>query len=69
MSPAGRWDELTVFCRRLRIRRAIPDHLACPYCFGSAGDVKTGVRARFCDFQPGVDPIVFGFPDGLRRDR
>ncbi len=57
------------FCPRLGRRRADPDHHACLYCFGGFDEIATGRRARFCDFQPGVDPILFGFPVGTSRDR
>lgn len=50
-------------CPRLSRARGADEHLACLYCFGREEDVSTGVRARYCDYQPGVDPICFGFPE------
>jgi hypothetical protein len=44
-------------------------HAACPYCFGSQADLSTGDRSRFCGFEPGRDPLNFGFPDGAVRER
>jgi hypothetical protein len=56
-----------VVCRRLNAERSSEEHLACAYCFGKAADVAAGDKARFCDYQPGVDPICFGFPEGSER--
>jgi hypothetical protein len=55
--------EATVFCRRLRRRLPDRDHLACPYCFGREQDVRSADHDRFCDFEEGKDPVVFGFPE------
>ncbi len=52
-----------VFCRRLERALPVGEHTDCPYCFGKKGDVQTTEHARFCDFEPGKDPIQFGFPD------
>lgn len=60
-------SEELVTCRRLHVDRSVDEHLACPYCFGKAKDVAKGDRACFCDFQPGVDPVCFGFPEGAGR--
>lgn len=66
-----RFDERLprVACRRQSVERSVREHLACPYCFGSAADVRTRDHARFCDFDPERDPIAFGFPEQLRRYR
>jgi len=37
-------------------------HKDCPYCFGGETAIGSGDHAKFCDFKPGKDPIVFGFP-------
>lgn len=50
-----------------RTGRALPsgEHRECPYCFGRTdGEVETAEHARFCDYDPEKDPIVFGFPKG-----
>jgi len=52
-----------VFCRRLKRRLPVVEHLACAYCFGEESDVKSGDHERFCDFREGKDPISFGFPE------
>lgn len=65
-SGPGPKDSL-VPCRRTGRVREIPEHVACPYCFGRAEDVASGDHARFCDFRPGVDPIAFGFPETYGR--
>jgi hypothetical protein len=75
MKPAElslvRFDKgsLRVPCRRQAVERSLREHLACPYCFGTAADVRTHDHARFCDFDPKRDPIAFGFPDRLGRYR
>ncbi len=51
-----------VFCRRLERQLPVTEHLECAYCFGKAGEVATGKLDRHCDFEPGKDPINFGFP-------
>ncbi len=51
-----------VFCRRLEKRLPEGEHLECPYCYGRLDDVRSTRHERFCDFQRGEDPIVFGFP-------
>ena len=56
-----------VVCRRLDVERSPEEHLSCAYCFGKVADVAGGEHARFCDYEPGVDPISFGFPDGSER--
>ena len=62
-SPGTDLVRSEVWCRRLKRPRAIGDHKACPYCFGRVEDVESGEHERFCDFQPGKDPICFGFPE------
>ena len=57
LSTESKVEEPVVFCRRIRGFRALTMHLSCPYCFG--GDRYES----FCDFQPGVDPLHFGFPE------
>jgi hypothetical protein len=51
-----------ILCRRLLRPLAIAEHLTCSYCFGKQKDVRTGDYRLFCDFEPGKDPIAFGFP-------
>jgi len=58
-----------IHCPRVERPRTVLEHLSCLYCFGSARDVESGERRRFCDFDRAVDPIVFGFPDRLSRFR
>jgi hypothetical protein len=60
--PASR-----VACRRLNVARTTAEHRSCPYCFGEAADVAAGDHGLFCDYQPGIDPVCFGFPDGSER--
>jgi len=63
-SPA---TERLVRCVRVDAARTVAEHLACPYCFGTRRAVAAGERARFCDYDPDRDPVVFGFPDGTAR--
>jgi len=60
-------SEERVVCRRLQVERSVDEHTSCPYCFGKAKDVAEGDRGRFCDFEPGADPICFGFPEDAGR--
>lgn len=62
--PAG-----MVCCRRVEAVYTPEEHASCPYCYGKASDVAPGGYAKFCDFQPGKDPICFGFPDDKGRYR
>ena len=39
----------------------------CPYCFGGDKEVATGDHEKFCDFEPGKDPVSFGFPKDSER--
>ena len=41
---------------------------SCPYCFGQRQDMASGRYETFCDWQPGRDPVRFGFPPDVRRD-
>lgn len=54
-------------CLRLQRYRTVEEHLDCPYCSGNAAAVESGERSRFCDFEPGADPVAFGFPEGTQR--
>lgn len=54
-------------CPRIDGARTVEDHLACRYCFGTAAEVATGRRPAFCNYEPGVDPICFGFPETSSR--
>lgn len=54
-----------VTCCRLGTSRTVAEHLSCPYCFGAAGEVASGDRSRFCDFDPDHDATIFGFPQGV----
>jgi hypothetical protein len=56
-----------VLCRRLATLRTVEEHLGCPYCFGKRAEVEAGDRSEFCDYQPGVDPVTFGFPENSGR--
>jgi hypothetical protein len=56
-----------VYCRRINRLQTVDEHKTCPYCFGRRADVAQGDHEQFCDFEPGVDPIVFGFPPDAGR--
>lgn len=56
-------------CRRVERSYRVEEHLRCPYCFGKREDIRAGHYECFCDFEPGVDPIVFGFPETHGRWR
>lgn len=49
-------------CRRVQRSYEVEEHLRCPYCFGTQDEIRTGDYRCFCNFEPGVDPIAFGFP-------
>ena len=51
-----------VYCRRLERQLPVTEHVECPYCFGKPDEVQAAEHGRFCDFEPGKDPIHFGFP-------
>jgi hypothetical protein len=55
-------------CRRLARLVDLEEHESCPYCFGHRKELLTGRYETFCDWQPGRDPIQFGFPPGTRRE-
>ena len=56
-----------IACRRLDRPRSIAEHARCPYCFGDRTDIRSAAHDRFCDFEPGADPLAFGFPRGIGR--
>ncbi len=56
-----------IYCARIGRDRPVCEHRACPYCFGTAAEIETGVRATYCSFEPGADPICFGFPESSTR--
>ncbi len=56
-------------CVRLQVARTVVEHLDCPYCFGRRTDVAQGIHAEFCDYDQELDPICFGFPEGISRLR
>jgi len=58
-----------VECRRTGQAYDVEEHLRCPYCFGEKNDVASAKHGRFCDFEPGKDPINFGFPENSSRNR
>ena len=59
-----------VRCRRTEQAFSIEEHTKCPYCFGKLEKIATGEHSGFCDFEPGKDPINFGFPgDDSRNER
>ncbi len=60
--------EKRVHCVRLNQARTASEHRDCPYCYGKNAEVQSGDRSHFCDYQPGKDPIQFGFPEGTTRD-
>jgi hypothetical protein len=59
---------LELLCRRTGQKVPPEEHEACLYCFGRACDVQTGIHERFCGYEPGKDPVHFGFPPGTSRD-
>ena len=67
--PQPESDSGHVECRRTGQSYAPSKHERCPYCFGTAADVVPCAYENFCDFQPGRDPISFGFPEDGRRFR
>jgi hypothetical protein len=68
-NPAGRprLRIVAVKCPRTGCMRTIEQHRACPYCFGTVGDILAVDRRRFCDYQPRVDAVCFGFPEAMTR--
>ena len=61
------WKELPGYCLRLGRSRSLREHEACSYCFGDRRAIQIGDRSGFCDFQPGRDPVSFGFPESHGR--
>lgn len=59
---------LLITCRRTGRAFDLDEHERCPWCWGSRERVASGDHAQFCDFEPGKDPLLFGFPEGLSRD-
>ncbi len=57
-----------VLCRRIGQPLPVAEHKRCPYCFGHADEIANGQHERFCDYVPGRDPLLFGFPSGTTRD-
>ena len=57
-----------VLCRRVGQPLPLAEHQRCPYCFGRADEIVNGQYERFCDYVPGRDPLLFGFPGGTTRD-
>ena len=56
-------------CRRTGQDYCLDEHARCPYCFGSQKDLESGEHEKFCDFEPGKDPVSFGFPEDSSRLR
>ena len=57
------WERSPGYCPRLAGWQPMKRHEACPYCFGDRRAIQMGDRRCFCDFQKGVDPVHFGFPE------
>jgi len=55
-------------CRRLDRLVDLDEHESCPYCFGRREELASGRYEAFCDWQPGRDPVHYGFPPDLRRE-
>lgn len=51
-------------CRRTGRTLALSEHKSCTYCCGRADDIANGQNERFCNFELGCDPIVFGIAGG-----
>lgn len=62
-APAEPAPPTEVYCRRVERALPVTEHVECPYCYGKRQDVQTTRHGQFCDFEPGKDPIHFGFPD------
>jgi hypothetical protein len=56
-------------CQRTGQEYDAEEHLRCPYCFGKEKDMTSAEPERFCDFEPGKDPINFGFPENSSRNQ
>lgn len=55
-------DPAAVFCRRVQRMLPVTEHSQCVYCYGGIDEIRSQDHERFCDFQSGEDPIVYGFP-------
>ena len=56
-------------CRRTGRMYTVAEHVVCPYCSGDASTIETsGDYKAFCEFEAGVDPVQFGFPDSTTRN-
>lgn len=68
-------DDAHVKLRTLRCRRtgqmfSAAEHSRCPYCTADAKTIETTPEyEQFCDYQAGVDPVHFGFPDDATRNK
>lgn len=58
-----------VYCARVRDMRSVDEHLHCPYCFAPPTLIETADHTKFCDFEPGKDPVNFGFPEWSHRNK
>ena len=58
-----------VRCRRTGRDFDLGEHQKCPYCFGHAEEIETGEHEKFCDFEPGRDPVCYGFPGTTSREQ
>ncbi len=58
---------ISVYCRRVERHLPVAEHARCPYCNGREDLIRTARHDAFCDFQPGRDPISFGFPPDRGR--
>ena len=59
-----------VNCHRTGREFELDFHKGCPYCYGDEEQIATGDHSKFCDYKPGVDPVMFGFPgNDSRRTR
>ena len=56
-----------VHCRRLDRPLTVEEHKTCLYCHGTRNDITCSEYAVFCDYEPGKDPVDFGFPEGFGR--
>lgn len=58
---------IRLHCNRTGQLLELSEHERCPYCFGPRQAIEQGAHRTFCDYVPGKDPVVFGFPDGAMR--
>ena len=58
-------NPMLIQCRRVHRPMPVDDHKDCPYCFGDEATIRTCGYASFCDFDPDLDPVNFGFPEEL----